>query len=78
MEEIVGGIFHFLLRAIGWFLIELLFHIICWGIGWVTLKIITFGKYPNRNMHEDTVSFSGVAVLILFLITVTMYFHFKN
>ena len=78
MEEIVGGIFHFLLRAIGWILIELLFHMVCWGTGWVTLKLITFGKYPNRNTHEDTVSFFGVAVLILLLIAVTMHFHFKS
>jgi len=32
MEDIVGGIFYFLLRAISWFIIELLFNIVCWGI----------------------------------------------
>jgi len=68
----------FLLRTIGWFLIELLFNIVCWSIGWVTLKIITLGKYSARNTHEDTVSFSGAAVLILLLIYITMYYHFKS
>jgi len=52
MEEVAGGIIHFIVRIIGWFFAEVFFQFLCWGIGWFFLKLFTFGRYPkNVNQH---------------------------
>ncbi len=71
MEEIVSGMIRFFPKVVGWILFELLFDIVCWGLGWVTLKLITVGKYPNKNTSESTVSIAGVVVLLLLLAVLT-------
>lgn len=76
MEEIAGSILHFIGRSIAWFFIDIFFHFVCWGIGWLTLKILTFGKYPTASTKEDTIALAGFVVLIITLVCITLYFHF--
>jgi len=71
MEEIVGGTISFLLRVFVWIIIDLLFDIVCWGLGWAVLKLVTVGKYPDKNTSENTVSIVGAVVFILLLVALT-------
>ena len=61
------------LRFIGWFFIDVIMHLVCFGIGFVILKVFTLGKYPTKETNEDTVMYIGLGVLILLIISLTVY-----
>lgn len=78
MEEVVGGMLHFIIRVLAWFLIDIFFQVVCWGIGWATLKIITLGQYPKKHTSEEAVSLVGFVILLLPIIGFTLYIYFNG
>lgn len=75
MEEVIGVTLRFIFHFIAYFVVEILFQIVFLGIGWFTLKIITFGKYPDKDTSENFLSYTGVAVSIIFITTLTICYY---
>jgi len=71
MEEVIGATLRFIFHIIYYLAVEILFM----GIGWITLKIITFGKHPNKDTSENFISYTGIAVFIIFITTLTIYYY---
>ena len=71
MEEVIGAA----LRFISTFIYYVLFEILFMGIGWLTLKFLTFGKYPNKDTSEKFMSYTGITVFIIFITTLTLYYY---
>ena len=61
------------IRFIGWFFIDVIMHFVCFGIGFVIIKTLTLGKYPTKETSEEVVMYTGAGVLILLIITLTVY-----
>jgi len=75
MEEIIGGIFHFIGRFLIWFFLDIFFQVVCWSIGYAALKFITFGTFPKKHTSEEAVAITGFIVLLLPIIAITFHFH---
>ncbi|WDE07556.1 hypothetical protein SG34_012110 [Thalassomonas viridans] len=75
MEEITGGFFSGIFRAIfslfRWLLVEALIETCCYWLGRVTLLILTLGYYPRNakaSKHEGRITCFGVFIAITAII----------
>ena len=78
MEELVIGILHITGRVIAWFLLDIFFQVVCWGIGWATLKLVTLGRHPKKDMKEDSVAYVGFCMLLMVVVGFTIYVYFNS
>ena len=78
MEELVIGILHITGRVVAWFLLDIFFQVVCWGIGWATLKLVTLGCYPKKDMKEDSVAYVGFCMLLLVIVGFTIYQYIQK
>jgi len=70
MEEVAEGIVRGILNLIKWIFIDVFIEILIHGYGYITLKILTFGKYPKPNQNNDTLCV--VSGLISFVVTIAI------
>lgn len=87
MEDIVSEIGKGFLRAIGFFLVEVIFNFVFYYIGWPICKILSLGTYPqkvtNDYLHTDTrqgllCSFVGFTFVVLVGLYLTGQFNING
>lgn len=77
MEDILESTARGFLRLIKSIVVNVVVDFFIHGVGYVTLKVVTFGKYPKPNQDNATLCIcSGVGVLI-FIIAVIALFNSK-
>jgi hypothetical protein len=63
-----------LLKAVGGFLVEVVFVGVFYWPGWVILRVLTFGRYPPRKAEphskEFVATFGSATILACLLVTV--------
>ena len=64
-DAIVEGLFHFIVRVILHFFVEIIFEVVCYFIGMAFLRCITLGRYPPRNDRPYSESFLSVVGLLV-------------
>ena len=67
IEEIAEGVIRVFARFVAETLGHIVFEVICYGLGFVTLKILSFGRYPKAPLDsraETICSLVGLAELI--------------
>ena len=75
MEEAAEGLVKGILRFIRFILIELFCETLAYCIGRMSLKVVTFGKYPpipETKKDRDRVIITGVLVTILTILVITI------
>ena len=76
IDELIPGMLSIVGRVWAYFFIEIMFNIIGAIVGRIVIKAVTFGKYPDFDTKETTVSAVGIgaifSVFVLF-ITYTLY-----
>lgn len=66
MEELAEGLLRTTFRVAKWVLFELFVDVVLYWIGKGTLKLISFGRYPQSNdKAEGRCIFTGFAVVVL-------------
>lgn len=64
MEELIEPIFRFTVSFIRFVVQQIIIEGVVYGLGYISLKIITFGRYPTTPLHrnaKDHVFFAGIA-----------------
>jgi len=81
LEGIAEVVFPFIGRVLGYIIIEFLGQIVFYSSGYLTLKLITFGKYPETfalpevNSNQETYCIIiGITAWILAIIAGVIYF----
>jgi hypothetical protein len=54
MEEVAGSLGRALFSTLKWFVLVVLFEIVFYWYGFGTIKLLTFGKHPQRNKVNKT------------------------
>lgn len=74
MEEVAGGLGRALYLTLRWFVLVALFEIVLYWYGYGTIKLFTFGKYPQKSSIDKTlcavlgfISLCGTLFLVSFL-----------
>lgn len=61
-------------RAVGQFVVDVLFVGVFYWPGWVILRTITFGRYPPSQPHSHNREFVAAIGFSAFLVCATLYF----
>ncbi|MFV7770893.1 hypothetical protein [Shewanella marisflavi] len=77
MDEIVEVAGRGFLRIVKWIIIDLFIEFFLYFVGYVTLKVVTFGKYPKANRDNDTLCSGTGAVVLLLAIAVIAFYNSK-
>ncbi len=72
MEEVAEGIGRFFLNILKWVFIDAILEFFIRGLGYISLKIVTFGKYPRKGRDEGRSVFAGFVTLALILVLIGM------
>lgn len=71
IDELAGGLFKLIARAVMFIALEIFWETICYWIGKFTLRILTLGKYPPNDDEAHCVGcvhFFGMIVIFVFII----------
>jgi len=61
---------------IGWILEDILFEVVCYWIGYVFLKVVTLGRFPDKeeiDRRKGRIKFVGLMVIILGVATIGLF-----
>ncbi|GEA09622.1 hypothetical protein KUL42_43830 [Alteromonas sp. KUL42] len=72
MEEVAEGIGRFFLNILKWVFIDAILEFFIRGLGYISLKIVTFGKYPRKGRDEGRSVIAGFVTLALILVLIGM------
>ncbi len=75
MEEVVEGFGRVIFRVIKWLIIDAILEFVIYGYGYITLKIVTFGKYPRPNKDEGRTITTGIISIIATLLLIAYFYH---
>ena len=75
MEEVVEGFGRVIFRVIKWFIIDAILEFVIYGYGYITLKIVTFGKYPRPNKDEGRTIATGIISIIATLFLIAYFYQ---
>jgi hypothetical protein len=77
MDEIIEVAGRGFLRVVKWIIIDAFIEFFLYFVGYVTLKVVTFGKYPKENRDNDTLCCVTGAVVLLFVVAVIAIYNSK-
>jgi len=72
IDDLAGGLIQAIARFFGWVILDILLEIVFYWIGKISLRIISFGKYPPRKEEkhcEGCVQALGLVVLIAVVVS---------
>jgi|VirMetMinimDraft_7_1064189.scaffolds.fasta_scaffold294514_2 hypothetical protein len=74
IEDTLSALGRVIVQLIKWIIIDAIIEGVVYGYGYLSLKLITLGKYPKANQHNDILCIISGVISIAVTISIIVLF----